>query len=126
MTYRHPGGCTVELSVILSNAYGGLYEEFTGSKGTLIVSDIEGGMLFLHDDESVATEDSYPLTLQPWSPDWNLAFRNEIASFCSAVRRGTPLLCGPQRALASAKSALAGNSAVASRERVEIGTPAST
>jgi len=120
MTYSHPGGCTVELSVILTNAYGGLYEELSGSRGTLIVSDIDGGMLFLNDEDSKMKEESYPFTLPPWSPDWNLAFRNEIATFCSAIRRGTPLLCGAQRALASARSALAGNDAVAFGEPVQI------
>jgi len=122
MTYSHPGGCTVELSVILSNDYGGLYEEFVGSKGTLIVSDIDGGMLFLNDEECGAdargrlVEDAS----LPWSPDWNLAFRTEIWNFCSAIRHASPLLCGPQRAMASAISALAGNQAVNARGPVEI------
>jgi len=120
MTYGHPGGCTVELSVILSNDYGGLYEEFIGSQGTLIVSDIDGGMLFLNDDEPVVRESTKKGADLPWSPDWNLAFGNEIWKFCSAVRHGTPLLCGPQRALASAVSALAGNQAVATKEHVDI------
>jgi len=120
LTYEHPGGCTVELSVILTNAYGGLYEEVTGSRGSLIISDIDGGMLFLKDDDANSNDLPYSPALQPWTPDWNLAFRNEIATFCFAVRQGAPLLCGAQRALASAKSALAGNQAIASSERVEI------
>jgi predicted dehydrogenase len=124
LTYGHPGGCAVELSVILSNAYGGLYEEFVGSRGTLIVSDIDGGMLFLNDEESDIRENTDRQPGVPWSPDWNLAFRTEIVKFCSAVRHGTSLLCGPQRALASATSALAGNRAIAMRDRVDIGVKA--
>ena len=119
MTYLHPGGCTVELSVILSNDYGGLYEEFVGSEGTLIVSDVDGGMLFLNGEES-GNDGRMKKEAAPWSPDWNLAFRTEIWKFCSAVRNGSPLLCGPQRALASAASALAGNRAVTSKEQVAI------
>jgi predicted dehydrogenase len=122
MTFSHPGGCTVELSVILSNDYGGLYEEFVGSNGTLIVSDIEGGMLFLNDDEGSTNrrESTGNDAVPPWSTDWNLAFRTEIWRFCSAVRHGGHLLCGPQRALASATSALAGNQAIVTRDRVDV------
>lgn len=120
MTFVHPGGSVVELSVILTNDYGGLYEEFVGSEGTLIVSDIDGGMLFLNDDDHGRSEKSNKQPSLPWSPDWNLAFRTEIWKFCSAVRHNTPVLCGPQRALASATSALAGNQAIATRDRVDV------
>jgi predicted dehydrogenase len=56
----------------------------------------------------------------PWMAAWDVAFRMEVWSFCSAVRQGTPLLCGPQRAFASAAVALAGNKAIATKTRVEI------
>src|SRR6202012_1708128 len=79
MTFEHPGNCTVELSVILSNSYGGLYEEFVGSKGTLIVSDTDGGMFF-------PVEGGY-VGLPPipgvdetkiWATNWDVAFRTEV------------------------------------------------
>jgi predicted dehydrogenase len=121
MTFEHPGGCTVELSVILSNDYGGLYEEFLGSKGSLIVSDVDGGMLFTNGGGYVEVA---PVSgrdeTAPWSPDWRIAFRTEIWNFCSAVRRGSPLFCGPERALNAAAVALAGNNAIDERTRVEI------
>ncbi len=120
MTFGHPGGCTVELSVILSNDYGGLYEEFVGSKGTMIVSDVDGGMLFLNESQSISRGGANGEAALPWSPDWNLAFRTEIWKFCSAVRSGSPVLCGPQRALASATSAVAGNRAGDAGRIVEI------
>jgi predicted dehydrogenase len=121
MTFEHPGGCTVELSVILSNDYGGLYEEFLGSKGSLIVSDADGGMLFANDGGYVheAPLPGRDETLA-WSPDWRIAFRTEIWNFCSAVRYGTSLLCGPERALRAASVALAGNKAINTGTRVEI------
>ncbi len=123
MTFDHPGGCTVELSVILSNDYGNVYEEFLGSKGSLIVSEIDGAMLFTNEEgcgvgASVAGRDE---TL-PWTPDWNIPFRTEIWNFCSAVRQGSPLHCGPERALRAATVALAGNQATDTRTRVDIPT----
>jgi predicted dehydrogenase len=120
MTFGHPRGCTVELSVILSNDYGGLYEEFVGSNGTLIVSDIEGGMLFLNEEKTNRTGSGSEQSVPPWTTDWNLAFRTEIAEFCLAVRDGTPLRCGPQRAMASARSALAGSRAITAQQRVDV------
>ena len=56
----------------------------------------------------------------PWTPNWNIGYRAEIWSFCSAVRQGTPLLCGPERALKSAAIALAGSKAIDTRTRVDI------
>ena len=124
MTFEHPNGCTVELSNILSNSYGGLYEEFLGSKGTLILSDIDGGMYFPSQDEcEITTPIDRADEVAPWKADWNIAYRTEIWHFCSAIRQGTPLLCGPERALASATVALAGNQALATRSRVEISIP---
>ena len=121
MTFDHPGGSTVELSVILSNSFGGLYEEFVGSNGTLIVSDQDGGMFFPKEkgcpvgDPIKDTDETIP-----WKAAWDVAFRMEVWGFCSAVRLGTPPLCGPERALASAAGALAGNKAISTKTRVEI------
>ncbi len=82
MTFTHPGGCIVELSNILSNDYGGLYEEYLGSKGSLILSDVDGAMLF--SDEEGCVEGA-PLTghdeTLPWKPDWNIGYRSEIWTF---------------------------------------------
>jgi predicted dehydrogenase len=121
LIFDHVKGCSVELSVILSNSYQGLYEEFSGTDGTLILSDIEGGMFFPKDQGSIrATPSSGRDESAPWKANWDVAFRTEIWSFCSAIRQGTPLLCGPERAMASAKVAVAGNKAVATRTRVDL------
>jgi predicted dehydrogenase len=121
MTFDHPGGCTVELSVILSNSYGGLYEEFVGSNGTLIISDQDGGMFFPKEKGCPVGDPIKGIDETiPWKPSWEVGFRMEVWGFCSALRQGTPLLCGPERALASAASALAGNKAIATKTRVEI------
>jgi predicted dehydrogenase len=121
MTFNHPKGCNVELSVILSNSYGGLYEEFFGSNGTLVLSDIEGGMFFPKEDacDAAASVDGSG-EVAPWKSDWDIAFRTELWEFCSAIHDGTPLLCGPERAMATATAALAGDKAIATGERVDI------
>ncbi len=126
MTFAHPNGCTVELSNILSNDFGGLYEEYLGSKGSLILSDVDGAMLFSDEEGCVegAPVAGRDETL-PWKPDWNIGYRTEIFTFCSAVRRGTPLLCGPERAIKSTAVALAGNKAMDTRTRVDIIDPTS-
>jgi predicted dehydrogenase len=123
MTFEHPKGATVELSVILSNSYDGLYEEFSGTNGTLIISDIDGGMFFPADQ---GVDVGGPLDgrdeSSPWKTNWFIAFRTELWAFCSAVRSGTPLLCGPERARASAAVALAGNRAIENHARVYLPT----
>jgi predicted dehydrogenase len=126
MTFTHPGGCVVELSNILSNDYDGLYEEYLGSKGSLILSDVDGAMLFVNEEgcvegAPVADRDE---TL-PWKPDFYIGYRSEIWTFCSAVRRGSPLLCGPERAIRSAAVALAGKKAMDTRTHVDIIDPIS-
>jgi len=121
MTFDHPSECTVELSVILSNSHGGLYEEFLGANGSLILSDLEGGMFFPAEPGCVIGEPANDRDdAAPIKSNWDIAFRTEIWNFCSAVRLGTPLRCGPERALNSAISALAGKKAVATRSRIEI------
>ena len=35
-----------------------------------------------------------------------VGYKNEIAAFCSAIRAGTPLRCGPEKALGSASACI--------------------
>ena len=121
MTFDHPSECTVELSVILSNSYGGQYEEFLGTNGSLILSDLDGGMFFPAEAGCVI---GAPINdrdeTAPLKSNWDIAFRAEVWTFCSAIRQGTPLGCGPERALNSAIGALAGKKMVDTRSRIEI------
>jgi hypothetical protein len=48
------------------------------------------------------------------------AYKYEIGGFCGAVRTGTPLKCGPERALASARACIAGFDAIDTKTRIEI------
>jgi hypothetical protein len=50
----------------------------------------------------------------------NLAYRNEISEFCAAVRTGTPLRCGPTKAMGSALACIAANHAMATKTRVMV------
>ncbi len=44
----------------------------------------------------------------------------EVSGFCSAVRTGSPLKCGPERGLASARACIAGFEAIDKKARIEI------
>lgn len=121
MTFDYPGGCTVELSLTLTNSFDELYEEFLGSNGSLILREADGGMFFPKEEGCIPRE---PVADKgqnlEWYQNWDIAFRTEIWSLCSAVRQGTPLHCGPQRGLSSTIGCLAGPKAVDTQARVEI------
>ena len=48
------------------------------------------------------------------------ATRQEISSFCSAVRVGTPLACGPQEAMHSARACIRANEAIQKKMRLDV------
>ena len=48
------------------------------------------------------------------------AYRAEVSGFCSAVRTGSPLLCGPDRAIGSAVACITAVDAVAGKTRLPI------
>ena len=52
--------------------------------------------------------------------DRELAYRNEIAEFCAAVRTGTPVRCGPEKAMKSAVACLTANRAAEQKTRLEL------
>ena len=52
-----------------------------------------------------------------------LVHKNEISAFCSAVRTGAPLLCGPDRAMGSARACIAAVEAIEKKTRLEIPPP---
>ena len=52
--------------------------------------------------------------------DRELAYRNEIAEFCAAVRTGTPVRCGPEKAMKSAVACLTANRAAEQKARLEL------
>jgi len=52
--------------------------------------------------------------------DRGISYRNEIAEFCAAVRTGSPVRCGPEKAMRSAITVFAANRAAEQKARVEI------
>jgi len=129
-TFEYPGGRSATFSSIESNQFDDYSEQFLGTKGTLIfkgesevflfneaevkatslqvtartgnaitdasesrVADAAGG-------RTVAAEGSDKLV------DRKVAYKNEVAAFCSAVRSGTPLRCGPEKAIGSASACI--------------------
>ena len=55
-----------------------------------------------------------------------ISYQNEIAEFCSAIRTGSPVRCGGEKAMTSAVAILTGNAAAEKGTRLEIPGPAST
>jgi predicted dehydrogenase len=49
-----------------------------------------------------------------------IAYRNEIAEFCSAIRTGGAVRCGPEKAMRSALAVLTANRSAEKHARLEI------
>jgi hypothetical protein len=50
-----------------------------------------------------------------------VSIRTEIQRFCSAVRVGTPIACGPDKAIESARPCIRANEAVKTKLRIPLG-----
>jgi len=141
-TFEYPQGRTALFSSIESNAFDDYYEMFLGTKGTLILKGETEAYLFeegsgaraatlelaargagpaLEASESRAGDAARaPRSATPDTIERVAAYRLEVSGFCSAVRTGTPLLCGPERAVESARACLRANEAVAGRARLSV------
>jgi predicted dehydrogenase len=142
-----PEGRTVTFSSIESNDFDHITEQFMGTKGTLIFGREGEVMLFTDDDRPTAIEtsaragnavleasesrraDARGRTAQNEAAssageDRLLPYRLEIAAFCSAIRTGTPLRCGPEMGSAITAACVAANDAIESRTRVPVPTAA--
>jgi predicted dehydrogenase len=141
-TFEYPNGRTAVFSSIESNAFDENYEMFFGTKGTLILKVETEAYLFeegkseptgvdisargpgavLDSSETVAAPAG---TAAPRAPsggtpqvERNISYRRQIERFCAAVRTGTPIACGPDRALGSARACIRANESIAGRNRV--------
>jgi hypothetical protein len=52
--------------------------------------------------------------------DRGISYSNEIAEFCSAIRTGRAVRCGPEKAMRSAVTVFAANRSAEQKARVEI------
>jgi predicted dehydrogenase len=143
-TFEYPGGRIVTFSSIESNAFDDYYEMYQGTKGTLILSHESDAMFF--DEE--ASKRSMAIAVSPrdggavaQSSETMAANRNtgtvaasasatgssgprpiriEIQRFCSAVRTGKPVACGPDKAIASARPCIRANEAIKQKTRLLV------
>ncbi|OFW11169.1 MAG: hypothetical protein A3H96_26890 [Acidobacteria bacterium RIFCSPLOWO2_02_FULL_67_36] len=143
--FDYPGGVTGSFTSVESNAFDERYEAFYGTKGTLIIRNENDAMLFDEGAGAKATgvevapkgagalldaSETKPAnaggtarpaaTETPAKPNQPSPSTIEIARFCSAVRVGTPLLCGPENATHSAAWCIAANEALKSGAKVTI------
>jgi predicted dehydrogenase len=144
-TFEYPGGRTAVFTSIESNAFDHYYEAFYGTKGTLILQGEAEAYLFSEEGDkaptTVAVSAKGPGALSEASEsrvrdaagktavgaaagepklDRLVSYRNEVSGFCTTVRTGQPLLCGPERAIGSALACIASNKAMEKKERIVI------
>lgn len=140
-TFEYSGGRTATFSTIQSNAFDAAYEMFMGTKGTLILRNENEAYLFNEGETQstrveVSRQTSAPVvdasasrppdspgrdvSASPAGQDKSNAYKNEIAEFCSAIRTGSPIRCGPEKAMRSAVACLTANLAAEKKSRLEI------
>jgi predicted dehydrogenase len=142
---EYPHGRTAVFSSIESNAFDHYYEMFVGTKGTLILRGETEVYLFQEgggakptgievakkgsgpvlDASESRTADAAggsagPAATGPGLVDRLDSYKREISGFCSAIRVGTPLACGPERARHSAVACIRANEAVAGKARLAV------
>jgi predicted dehydrogenase len=145
VTFEYPGGRTAVFSSIESNAFDDYYEMYLGTKGTLIMLRERDALLFdeggarqtgvevapagvgavAQSSETMAanTNQGGTRSLQPAAGDGAArppATRFQMQGFCSAIRVGTPIACGPEKAIGSARACIAANEAIKTKARVTI------
>ena len=148
-TFEYPGGRTAVFSSIESNAFDDYYEMYMGTKGTLIMLREREALLFeeggsgrptgievtpagkgaaAQSSETMAAHTNQATTHTATPPPAvppagrTSATRLQMRRFCSAIRVRTPLACGPDKAMASARACIGANEAITTRARVILRT----
>jgi predicted dehydrogenase len=142
-TFEYPGGRTATFSTIESNGFENYYEAFFGTKGTLILEGEAEAYLFTEGEDAARTGIEVAARSGPaleasesraadaagrrgtggatgQNVDRLSAYRNEVSAFCSAIRTGRPLACGPERASHSARACLRAYEAVDQKARLKV------
>ena len=143
-TFEYPGGRSVTFSSIESNAFDDYYEMYQGTKGTLILLRESEAMLF--DEEASKRSTAIAVSGQDGgavaqSSETMAGNRNmntgagaatsapatgprpirlQIQRFCAAIRVGTPVACGPDKAIASARPCIRANEAIKQKTRLLV------
>ena len=140
-TFDYSGGRTATFTSIQSNASEEPYEMFMGTKGTLVLKRETEAYLFSESEsrtagiadsretptpgQSVAVPSTVPADQASSAagatpPERAIAYRDEIAEFCAAIRTGSPLRCGPERAMKTAIACVTANRSAEQRARVVL------
>ena len=144
-TFEYPNGQTAVFSSIESNAFDDYYEMFMGTKGTLIIRREVEALFFEEGDREGATSitvtprnegpaavssetqaantnqrAAQASTVTPALFDRPRSTRLQIQRFCSAIRVGTPLACGPDKAFDSARACIRANESITQKARLTI------
>ncbi|HEY0711043.1 MAG TPA: Gfo/Idh/MocA family oxidoreductase [Polyangia bacterium] len=142
-TFEYSGGRTATFTSVQSNAFDDNYEQVMGTKGTLILRGETEAYFFAENETKAATSlqvsprtgnaiadasesraaDAASRTVTPASStkfDRLLAYRNEINAFSSAIRAGTPLACGAERAIGSATACIRAFEATDQKSRLVL------
>jgi predicted dehydrogenase len=144
-TFEYPNGQTAVFSSIESNAFDDYYEMFMGTKGTLILRrEIEA--LFFEEGNGESGATSITVTPQSEGPaavssetqagntnqqaaqasratplfERPRSTRLQIQRFCSAIRVGTAVACGPEKAMDSARACIRANEAIKQKARLAV------
>ena len=147
--WEYPGGRTATYSTVESNALENRYEVYFGTKATLLLKNEneallfeEGGAANRQTGVQVSSRDNAPAADASETRPGNTASssstaaaaagtpglpaarasatRQEISRFCAAVRVGTPLACGPQEAMHSARACIRANEAIQKKMRLDV------
>jgi predicted dehydrogenase len=144
-TFEYPGGRTAVFSSIESNAFDDYYEMFMGTKGTLILRrEIEalffeegnnesgpttvtvtpqtGGAVAQSSETQAGNTNQAAMQASSAAPMFERprATRVQIQRFCSAIRVGTPLACGPDKAFESARACILANESIKQKARLTV------
>lgn len=147
-TFNYPGDRTATFSSIQSNAFDEYYEMYMGTQGTLIMTRELEAYLFKEGEGATSTrvdisrQSSGPVAdssaSQPAGAaqrtvnlgdtvvNKGISYQNEIAEFCTAIRTGSPVRCGGEKAMTSAVAILTGNASAEKGTRLEIPGPSSS
>ena len=142
LTYDYPEGLTFTYSSIQSNAFDHYYEQFMGTKGTIILSGEKEAMLFLEGEKKEATQLQVrpvadgPVMQASESRARDAAgsgisaggsgstalrgYQREIEGFCATIRNGRPNLSDSPSSMNVAVATLKGNESISKGEKLQI------
>jgi predicted dehydrogenase len=142
--FEYPKNLTLTYSAIQSNAFDHYYEEFMGTKGTIILGGETEALLFMEGQRgkpselTVTAETGGPVMQASESRSRDAAgssvagagssgfsavtaYKLEIEGFARTIRNGEPNLCDGETGLKAATAILKADEAIAQNRKLEIG-----